>query len=164
MLVSGLLGCTTDAEPTAAGEESTDDARDLGLPPTPAAILDPERGDPPATLQVEDLVPGEGPAVVAGDELLVEYLGLRWSDGQEFSSSWAAGDPLRFELGSGRVIPGWEQGILGAGTDSAPLRVGGRRVLTIPPDLAYGERGSGSAVPPGETLVFVIDLVAVDDI
>jgi peptidylprolyl isomerase len=162
-LVVGIAACMGDDAQEGDGDATTQDALDLGAAPSANAILDPEREDPPVSLQIEDVVEGTGAAVATGDELMVEYLGWRWSDGGEFASSWGAGEPLRFELGAGRVIPGWEQGIRAEQHEAGPLRVGGRRVLTIPPELAYGDRGSGSAVAPGETLVFVIDLIALDD-
>jgi peptidylprolyl isomerase len=161
LLVSSSA-CTAD-EPPGASSDRAEDVLDLAAPPTPDAILDPDRGDPPATLQTEDLVVGSGAVVATGDALLVEHLGLRWSDGGEFTTSWLSDEPMRFELGAGTVIPGWEQGILGDEQAVDPLRVGGRRVLTIPPELAYGERGSGSSIGPGETLVFIIDLIDTND-
>lgn len=141
--------------------ESSEDALDLATEPTASAIMPADRGDPPENLRTEDLVEGAGAAVGSGDVLVVEYLGWRWSDGGEFASSWGAGEPLRFELGEQEVIPGWEQGILGDDR-TGPLRVGGRRVLVIPPELAYDDRGAGAVIGPDETLVFVIDLVAVN--
>ena len=155
--------CTADVASEGDGGESPEDALDLGAAPSVESILPPDRGEPPADLRTEDLVEGTGDAVEAGDVLQVEYLGWRWSDGGEFASSWGPGEPLRFELGAQEVIPGWERGLLGRDQELAPIRVGGRRVLTIPPELAYGERGAGAAIGPDETLVFVIDLVAVGD-
>ncbi len=82
------------------------------------------------------------------------YVGVAFSSGEEFDASWSRGAPLDFRLGMGQVIAGWDQGISG-------MRVGGRRRLTIPPHLAYGDRGAGGAIAPGETLIFVVDLVDV---
>jgi peptidylprolyl isomerase len=84
----------------------------------------------------------------------VHYVGVAWSTGEEFDSSWDRGAPLRFQLGVGQVISGWDQGVQG-------MRVGGRRRLHIPADLAYGNRGAGRVIGPGETLIFVCDLVGV---
>ena len=84
----------------------------------------------------------------------VHYVGVAYSTGEEFDSSYDRGDPLGFQLGAGRVIAGWDQGVQG-------MRVGGRRQLVIPPHLAYGDRGAGNAIAPGETLIFVCDLVGV---
>ncbi|WP_017594262.1 FKBP-type peptidyl-prolyl cis-trans isomerase [Nocardiopsis potens] len=111
-------------------------------------------GPPPAELQVEDITIGEGAQAVHRSRLAMHYVGVAHSTGEEFDASWNRGEPLRFQLGVGQVIPGWDQGVLG-------MRVGGRRKLIIPPHLAYGDRGAGGVIKPGETLVFVIDLVEV---
>ena len=109
---------------------------------------------PPADLQVTDVTEGDGAEAVAGRTVLVHYVGVAHSTGEEFDSSWNRGAPLDFRLGVGQVIRGWDDGIVG-------MKVGGRRRLTIPPHLAYGDRGAGSAIAPGETLIFVVDLVDV---
>jgi peptidylprolyl isomerase len=111
-------------------------------------------GEPPADLQINDIWEGDGPAANAGDTVQVHYVGVAFSTGEEFDSSWSRGDPLQFRLGTGQVIAGWDQGVLG-------MRVGGRRQLVIPPGLAYGDRGAGRSIAPGETLIFVCDLVSV---
>ncbi len=113
-----------------------------------------ERAAPPAALETVDLVVGDGAEAVAGTRVVVQYLGVRWSDGGVFDASWSRGRPFEFDLGAGQVIAGWEQGVTG-------MRVGGRRLLVIPPALAYGDRGAGSVIGPGETLVFAVDLVGV---
>jgi peptidylprolyl isomerase len=86
--------------------------------------------------------------------VVAHYVGVAFSTGEAFDSSWSRGEPLAFPLGAGRVIKGWDQGLQG-------MRVGGRRRLTIPPHLGYGDRGAGAAIAPGETLIFVVDLVDV---
>ena len=111
-------------------------------------------GEPPAELQITDITVGDGAEAKAGDQVLVHYVGVAYSTGEEFDSSYDRGDPLEFQLGVGRVIAGWDQGVQG-------MRVGGRRQLVIPPHLAYGDRGAGNAIAPGETLIFVCDLVGV---
>ena len=111
-------------------------------------------GPPPTTLQVEDLTVGSGPEAAAGQMLTVQYVGVAWSAKQQFDSSWDRGEPIMFKLGTGQVIPGWDQGLVG-------MKVGGRRRLIIPPDLAYGPAGDGDAIGPNETLIFVVDLVAI---
>jgi peptidylprolyl isomerase len=112
-------------------------------------------GDTPSyQLEVEDLAVGEGDEARAGSVVEVHYVGVSWSNGQQFDASWDRGETFKFTLGKGKVIPGWDQGVEG-------MRVGGRRRLTIPPDLAYGQRGAGGVISPGETLVFVVDLVGV---
>lgn len=111
-------------------------------------------GEPPADLQITDITVGDGAEAKAGDQVLVHYVGVAYSTGEEFDSSYDRGDPLGFQLGAGRVIAGWDQGVQG-------MRVGGRRQLVIPPHLAYGDRGAGNVIAPGETLIFVCDLVGV---
>ena len=111
-------------------------------------------GDPPEGLEVEDLVVGEGDEASPGQQVEVHYVGVSWSNGQQFDASWDRGDTFSFPLGGGRVIQGWDQGVAG-------MRAGGRRRLTIPPHLGYGDRGAGGAIAPGETLVFVVDLVGI---
>ena len=111
-------------------------------------------GSPPETLTVEDLREGDGVAASAGSQVSVHYVGVAWSTGKEFDSSWDRGDHFRFALGAGQVIAGWDQGVAG-------MRTGGRRRLTIPPHLGYGSRGAGGVIKPNETLVFVVDLVAI---
>ena len=110
-------------------------------------------GPPPGDLQIIDLVEGEGREATAGDTVLVNYVGVSYSNGEEFDSSYGRA-PLSFPLGAGRVIAGWDTGIQG-------MKVGGRRRLVIPPHLAYGDRGAGGVIAPGETLIFVCDLVGV---
>ena len=110
-------------------------------------------GEPPADLEITDIWEGDGAVAKAGDNVQVHYVGVAYSTGEEFDASWNRGEPLEFRLGTGRVIAGWDQGVQG-------MRVGGRRQLIIPPDLAYGDRGAGRVIAPGETLIFVCDLVA----
>ena len=110
-------------------------------------------GEPPADLQITDIKEGDGEVAKAGDMVQVHYVGVAYSTGEEFDSSYDRGDPLEFQLGAGRVIAGWDQGVQG-------MRVGGRRQLVIPPHLAYGDRGAGNVIAPGETLIFVCDLVS----
>jgi peptidylprolyl isomerase len=110
-------------------------------------------GEPPAELEITDIWEGDGAVAKAGDTVRVHYVGVAYSTGEEFDASWNRGDPLEFRLGVGQVITGWDQGVQG-------MRVGGRRQLVIPPGLAYGDRGAGHSIAPGETLIFVCDLVS----
>ena len=110
-------------------------------------------GEPPADLQITDVWEGDGAVAKAGDTIEVHYVGVAYSTGEEFDASWNRGSPLQVQLGVGKVIAGWDQGVQG-------MKVGGRRQLVIPPDLAYGERGAGVSIAPGETLIFVCDLVS----
>jgi peptidylprolyl isomerase len=110
-------------------------------------------GAPPADLQIKDIWEGEGKVAGVGDTVRVHYVGVAFSTGEEFDASWNRGEPLEFQLGAGRVIQGWDQGVQG-------MKVGGRRELVIPSHLAYGDRGAAGAIKPGETLIFVCDLVS----
>ena len=116
--------------------------------------IDFPEGQPPADLEISDLTVGDGPEAVPGSTVRTHYVGVAFSTGEEFDASWNRGEPLEFPLGRGMVIAGWDRGIAG-------MRVGGRRKLVIPPHLAYGDRGAGGAIKPGETLIFVLDLVGV---
>jgi peptidylprolyl isomerase len=113
------------------------------------------KGPPPTELEVEDLEEGDGDEAKAGDQISVHYVGVDYETGKEFDSSYERGEAFLLQLGSGQVIPGWDQGLEG-------MKEGGRRQLTIPPDLAYGKQGQPPAIGPNATLVFVIDLVSVD--
>ncbi len=108
-------------------------------------------GDPPSDLVIEDLTVGEGPEATTGTLATVDYVGTAWSTGAEFDASWNRNDTFSFNLGAGQVIQGWDEGVQG-------MKVGGRRRLTIPPDLGYGALGAGGAIGPDETLIFVVDL------
>lgn len=111
-------------------------------------------GPAPSELQITDVTVGDGPEAKSGDTVQVHYVGVAHSSGEEFDASYNRGTPLAFRLGGGQVISGWDQGIQG-------MKVGGRRQLIIPPHLAYGDRGAGGVIGPGESLIFVCDLVAV---
>ena len=110
-------------------------------------------GPPPADLQVVDVIEGDGPEAGPGQTALVHYVGVAYSTGEEFDASWNRGEAFSFPLGGGRVIAGWDQGVVG-------MKVGGRRRLVIPPHLGYGDRGVGGAIAPGETLIFIVDLLS----
>jgi len=121
-------------------------AKDLDKKP---AIARPS-GDAPKKLYSRDIVVGDGKAAKDGDQITVNYVGVSYSTGTEFDSSWAGGKPATFGLTKGGLIEGWIEGIPG-------MKEGGRRLLVIPPDLAYGDQQNGT-IAPNETLVFVIDL------
>ncbi|HEV7806881.1 MAG TPA: FKBP-type peptidyl-prolyl cis-trans isomerase [Solirubrobacteraceae bacterium] len=136
---------TTDAPPGATIQKlviSTDLKKkpEIGKP----------SGEPPTKLYQRDIVTGKGKAAKTGDSVSVQYVGVSYSTGEQFDASWDRGDPFPFQLGQKMVITGWDEGVVG-------MKVGGRRMLVIPPDLAYGAQGQGS-IGPNETLVFVIDL------
>jgi peptidylprolyl isomerase len=110
--------------------------------------------DAPTDLVVTDLSVGDGAEATEGATVSVHYVGVAHSTGEEFDASYNRGTPLQFRLGIGQVISGWDQGVSG-------MKVGGRRQLVIPPHLGYGDRGAGGVIKPGETLIFVVDLLGV---
>jgi FKBP-type peptidyl-prolyl cis-trans isomerase len=137
----------TESSAPAPDETSSEISTDLSQKPA----VSPPGGDPPTSLVKRDIVEGKGKVARTGDTVTVQYVGVNFSNGAEFDASWNSGQPFTFPLGAGQVIPGWDQGVKG-------MRVGGRRELIIPPDLAYGPQGSPPAIGPNETLVFVVDL------
>jgi peptidylprolyl isomerase len=148
--VIAVAGCGSDSE------ESSSKA-------TPEAAAPPERtkpevtvpkGKPPEQLVVKDLEKGTGATAEPGKNVTVQYVGVSALNGRQFDASWDRGEPFSFQLGAGSVIPGWDEGVKG-------MKVGGRRQLVIPPDLAYGPQGSPPTIGPNETLVFVIDPLSV---
>lgn len=116
--------------------------------------IDMPEGDTPADLVIIDEIVGDGDEAGRGDVVDVHYVGVSHSTGEEFDASWNRGEPLRFQLGVGQVIRGWDQGVQG-------MKVGGRRRLEIPAHLAYGDQGAPPVIAPGEALIFVCDLVSV---
>ncbi|MGH3351577.1 MAG: FKBP-type peptidyl-prolyl cis-trans isomerase [Nocardioides sp.] len=110
---------------------------------------------PPTDLVKQDITIGDGEEATERDRVSVHYVGVALSTGEEFDASYNRGEPLDFRVGIGQVIEGWDKGILG-------MKVGGRRQLVIPPHLGYGDRGAGAVIKPGETLVFLCDLVKVE--
>ena len=163
----GLAACGEDEEDTAGGDSggadtAQQDAATETVPPevalkdtTTKPVVPRPTGTPPRKLVIEDIVKGKGPAARNGSTVIVHYVGLNFSNGSEFDASWDSGAPFPVQLGSGSVIEGWEKGLVG-------IREGGRRKLTIPPELGYGAEGYPPDIPPNETLVFVIDAVAVE--
>lgn len=111
--------------------------------------------EPPTDLEITDVTEGDGAEAQAGQRVSVHYVGVAHSTGEEFDASYNRGQPLQFQLGVGQVISGWDTGVQG-------MKVGGRRQLVIPPHLGYGDRGAPPVIKGGETLIFVVDLLAVD--
>ncbi|WP_298806482.1 FKBP-type peptidyl-prolyl cis-trans isomerase [uncultured Pseudokineococcus sp.] len=155
-----LLVDILDASPVLDGPEGAEQPAPEGLPAVTEgedgelSVATPE-GDPPADLRVETLVEGEGDPVEAGDTVVVDYTGVLWSDGSVFDSSRGADrPPFSFTLGQGAVIPAWDEGLAG-------VPVGSRVMVVAPPDQAYGDQETGS-IPPGSTLVFVVDVLAAE--
>lgn len=151
---SGLQGGEAEREAEAAGGEEAQ------APPETSGALKEQpkitvpKGPPPKELEIKDLVKGRGATATRRRRARVNYLAVIYSTGRELDNSYQRGQPIDFTLGSGEVLPGWDQGIAG-------MKVGGRRRLTIPPELAYGEQGSPPDIKPGESLIFVIDLLGV---
>ena len=110
--------------------------------------------EPPADLVITEVTEGDGAEATSGSTVSVHYVGVAHSTGEEFDASYNRGTPLQFRIGVGQVIQGWDQGVEG-------MKVGGRRQLVIPPHLGYGDRGAGGVIKPGETLIFVVDLLEV---
>ena len=169
LLLTALLACLAlfavacggdDAEDSAAAPEETQ-TEQAAPAKEPAPItkdleekpsIESPGGTPPAELEKEDVVKGDGKTAKEGDNVSVQYVGVNWSNGSEFDASWNRGEPFTFTLGSGNVIPGWDEGVKG-------MKEGGRRKLTIPPDMGYGPNGTpDGSIPPNETLIFVVDL------
>jgi FKBP-type peptidyl-prolyl cis-trans isomerase len=150
-LTSAAATATTQAPPTATKVAPSAGERDIGTKPK----IPKQSGPPPKTLKVEDLITGKGPAAKSGDKISVRYVGVLYDTGKEFDSSWKRGKaPFQLTLGQGQVIQGWDQGLVG-------MKVGGRRRLTIPPDLAYGPQGQPPTIPANATLIFDVDLTKI---
>lgn len=109
---------------------------------------------PPTELVLEDLEFGDGLEALSGQTVEVHYVGVAWATKSQFDASWDRNDTFSFRLGAGEVIAGWDQGVAG-------MKLGGRRRITIPPELGYGAQGAGGVIGPNETLVFVVDLIGV---
>lgn len=158
-----LAGCGdggSTAESTGVAEtvtEQTESSTDV----TSISTADPSKkptvqvpaGAPPIKLVENEAVEGYGPTAEAGDEVTINYVGVGYESGKEFDTTWDR-KPFTFRLGSGVLIPGGERGVKG-------MKVGGRRALIIPPDLAYGKAGFPPTIAANETLIFVVDLLAV---
>jgi peptidylprolyl isomerase len=133
----------TISDPSAAGTIGTEPT--ITVPP----------GAPPTQLESKDLIVGTGATAKAGDTVSVQYVGVAYSSGKIFDSSWSRHEPFQFALGEGSVIPGWDEGVVG-------MKVGGRRELIIPPNLAYGSTSPGAGIAANDTLIFIVDLVKVN--
>jgi len=152
-----VAGCGSgDSTTSSSSGEETSSSKEAEAPgkKTKPKVEKPS-GAPPKELVTNDLEEGSGPEAKSGDTVTVQYVGVNYKTGKEFDSSWSRSEPFSFTLGAGEVIPGWDQGIEG-------MKVGGRRELVIPPELGYGTTGAPPAIPPNETLIFVVDLEAVE--
>ncbi|MEA2420582.1 MAG: peptidylprolyl isomerase [Thermoleophilaceae bacterium] len=163
VLLLALAACGDDGgEPAAktaqakTNEEPSPSAQREALKDTSTKPVIPKpSGTPPRKLVKEDIVKGKGPPAKNGDVLTVNYVGVAFSTGKEFDASWDRGQPFGLHLGGGDVIKGWDKGLVG-------MRKGGRRMLTIPPELGYGSEGYPPAIAPNETLIFVVDAASID--
>jgi peptidylprolyl isomerase len=161
-LALAIAGCGSDSsttssssgDATTAPKESETTSNEAATKKTKPEVTVP-KGAPPKKLETKDLEEGRGATAKAGDAVTVNYVGVNYKTGKEFDASWDRGEPFTFTLGAGEVIPGWDQGVAG-------MKVGGRRELIIPPSLGYGPAGAPPAIPPNETLVFVVDLEAIE--
>jgi peptidylprolyl isomerase len=152
-----VAGCGSgDSTTSSSSGEETSSSKESEAPEkkTKPKVEKPS-GAPPKELVTNDLEEGSGAEAKSGDTVTVQYVGVNYKTGKEFDSSWSRSEPFSFTLGAGEVIPGWDQGIEG-------MKVGGRRELIIPPELGYGTAGAPPAIPPNETLIFVVDLEAVE--
>jgi len=147
---SALVKAGEKAETSTAASATTPTSGPLSTQPT----VTPPSGPPPTTLVKKEIIVGTGPEAKAGNKVTVNYVGVLYKGGKEFDASWKRNEPFSFVLGKGQVIPGWDEGVVG-------MKVGGRRELVIPAELAYGAKGSPPTIPPNAALVFVIDMLGV---
>jgi peptidylprolyl isomerase len=154
---SGPASATASAAPAAPAAPAADTAPATPKPPSPLSkrpIVSAPNGPPPIRLVVKDLITGKGDDAKPNDTVTVNYVGVLYKSGKVFDSSWQRKQTFSTSLSNGSVISGWVKGIVGE-------RVGGRRELVIPPNLAYGSAGSAPKIPPNATLIFDVDLLAV---
>jgi peptidylprolyl isomerase len=160
--VLGASACGDDDGDDAAGSTQQPEVTQTETGPTEAGLKDTSvrpaipkpTGIPPRKLVKRDIVKGKGPGAKPGDTVTVNYVGMNFSNGVEFDSSWDSGQAFPVQLGAGMVIEGWDKGLVG-------IKKGGRRMLTIPPEMGYGAEGYPPDIPPNETLVFVVDAVSI---
>jgi FKBP-type peptidyl-prolyl cis-trans isomerase len=144
----------TEIAKSATSSTSTTGTTPTSGPLSTEPTVTPPTGAAPTKLVTKDLIVGTGPEAKAGDMVTVNYVGVLYANGKVFDASWKRHEPFTFTLGEGKVIPGWDQGVVG-------MKVGGRRELIIPAPLAYGAQGSPPTIPPNSALVFVVDLLSV---
>jgi peptidylprolyl isomerase len=151
-LAIAVTGCggsdDSSSNSTGAAEASN---TDLGTKPKVTV----PKGVSPDKFAYSEIVEGTGATAKAGDKVTVQYVGVGFDSEEEFDSSWSRSEPFPFTLGAGEVIKGWDKGVEG-------MKVGGRRELLLPADLAYGPAGSPPSIGPNETLIFVVDLLKVE--
>jgi peptidylprolyl isomerase len=167
-VVAGASACGGDDEAASGGSDTaTKGEATTAESPSPAAqeqaledtsvrpVIPKPTGAPPRRLVKEDIVKGKGRAATRGDTVVLNYVAMNFSNGKEFDASWDRGQPIPVQLGVAPVIEGWQKGLVG-------IRKGGRRKLTVPPELGYGAQGYPPDIPPNETLIYVIDAVSVN--
>jgi peptidylprolyl isomerase len=149
-----IAGCGSsgDSSSSSTGETTSAGNSDEDINTKPKVTV--PDGPPPKEMEIKELIEGTGAEAKPGLESTVQYVGVAYKTGEEFDASWDRGEPFTFKIGDNEVISGWDKGVDG-------MKVGGRRELIIPPNLAYGAAGAPPAIAPNETLIFVIDLVAV---
>jgi peptidylprolyl isomerase len=166
-LVIGVVGCGSSSDSSTDSSGSTEsssaeasdkseksgDSTESNVEKTKPKVTVPQ-GISPTKYAFRDLEEGTGATAKPGDEVTVQYVGVGYKSEEEFDSSWSRNEPFTFTLGAGEVIKGWDKGVEG-------MKVGGRRELLLPPELAYGAAGSPPSIGPNETLIFTIDLLAV---
>jgi FKBP-type peptidyl-prolyl cis-trans isomerase len=164
VLLAGCGGSSSSSGTIGVGNENTADealvkAGETAAAKTPTSgplatepKVTPPSGPAPAKLEKKDLIVGTGKEAKAGDTVTVNYVGVLYKGGKEFDASWKRKEPFQFKLGQGQVIKGWDEGVPG-------MKVGGRRELVIPAELAYGKNGSPPTIPANAPLVFVVDLL-----
>ncbi len=162
-----IAGCGSSGSSTiAVGNESTaanavvekTPVSTTGTTPTSGPLateptITPPKGPAPTKLVTKEIVTGTGAEAKAGESVTVNYVGALYSNGKVFNASWETKEPFTFTLGEGQVIKGWDEGVVG-------MRVGGRRELIIPAELAYGAKGSPPKIPPNSPLIFIVDLLS----
>jgi FKBP-type peptidyl-prolyl cis-trans isomerase len=134
-------------------KEATTGTTPTSGPLSTEPTITPPKGPAPTTLVTKDLIVGTGPEAKAGESVTVNYVGALYKTGKVFNASWETKTPFTFTLGEGQVIKGWDQGVVG-------MKVGGRRELIIPAELAYGKTGSPPKIPPNSPLIFIVDLLS----
>jgi peptidylprolyl isomerase len=151
-LAIAVGGCGGSSDSSSETSNSAE-AANTDLSKKPVVVV--PKGVSPKTFAYKEIVEGSGPAAKSGDKVSVQYVGVGFDTEKEFDSSWSRNEPFSFTLGGGEVIKGWDKGVEG-------MKVGGRRELLLPGDLAYGAAGSPPKIGPNETLIFIIDLLKVE--
>jgi peptidylprolyl isomerase len=151
-LAIAVAGCG-GSDDSSSGSTGSTEASNTDLSKKPKVTV--PKGVSPDKFAYSEIVEGTGATAKAGDKVTVQYVGVGFDSEKEFDSSWSRNEPFPFTLGAGEVIKGWDKGVEG-------MKVGGRRELLLPADLAYGSAGSPPTIGPNETLIFVVDLLKVE--